>query len=281
MPVRGAVGLRSGEVGLHNSHVENGFCIRPALEQSPPNLDAFTNRADPHHPIQACNNAGRNDAAISSDAVEPAESRSHSIGGGFETYQEGAPWDVLRWREAPKFYFKTVDQRGRPLERDVVAYIRDAITRAVPAYTGGQYAASIETGTETRPDTAGWINVLVRYDRSERSTCGLAYVGRDPGEITLIINDVCSCGSVKVPRSVVLHEVGHALGFFHVPDKRSVMYPWAPGNCPSGTLSPTERYHAAIAYRRPRGNSDPDNDPSSGRLFSPGSVDGPREHVRN
>ena len=65
--------------------------------------------------------------------------------------QEGAPWGVLRWREAPKFYFKTVDQRGRPLERDVVAYIHDAITRAVPAYTGGQYAASIETGTELVP----------------------------------------------------------------------------------------------------------------------------------
>ena len=195
--------------------------------------------------------------------------------------QEGAPWGVLRWREAPRFYFKTLDQRGRPLERDVVTYIRDALTRAVPEFTGGLYAATVETGTETRPDTDGWINVLVRYDRSERSTCGTAFVGRNPGEITLIINDVCSCGSIKVPGSVVLHEVGHALGFFHVPDKRSVMYPWAPGNCPSGNLSPAERYHAAIAYQRPRGNTDPDNDPSSVRLFSPGSIDGPRERVRN
>jgi hypothetical protein len=40
-------------------------------------------------------------------------------------------------------------------------------------------------------------------------------------------------------------------------------------------------YHAAIVYQRPRGNTDPDNDPSSGRMFSPGDVDGPRERVRN
>ena len=59
-----------------------------------------------------------------------------------------------------------------------------------------------------------------------------------------------------------MHEVGHALGFFHVSDRSSVMFPTIPGNCPAGNLSPSERYHAAIAYARPRGNRDPDNDPS-------------------
>lgn len=194
--------------------------------------------------------------------------------------QEGAPWYVLRLSQAPKFYFKTIDQTGRPLEPEVVTVIRDALARAVPAYTGGLYSATIETGTETRPDTPGWINVLVKRDPAERTTCGRAFVGRDPGEITLF-SDVCSCGSVKVPGSVVLHEVGHALGFFHVSDKRSVMYPYAPGNCPPGEATPAERYHAAIAYKRPRGNTDPDNDPSSGRVLSPTRHDGPRSPVRN
>ena len=94
--------------------------------------------------------------------------------------QDGAPWRVLRWPQAPRFYFKTIDQRTLTLEPEVVTVIRDALTRAVPAYTGGLYTASIEIGTETRPDTTGWINVLVRYDLSERSTCGFSFIGRDP-----------------------------------------------------------------------------------------------------
>lgn len=193
---------------------------------------------------------------------------------------EGAPWPVLRWSQAPKFYFKTVDQTGRPLEPEVVTYIRNALTRAVPIYTGGKYAATIETGTETRPDTPGWINVLVEYNLAERSTCGWAYVGRDPGEITLIINNVCSCGSIKIPGHVVIHEVGHALGFFHVPDAKSVMYPTVAGNCPSGDPSAVEQYHAAIAYQRPRGNRDPDIDPSNSGLLQPVQL-GPSVRIKN
>jgi hypothetical protein len=65
-----------------------------------------------------------------------------------------------------------------------------------------------------------------------------------------------------------MHEVGHAMGFFHVPHRNSVMYPFLPGNCPSGTLSAAEKYHAAIAYSRPRGNLDPDRDPSSNRYLT-------------
>lgn len=71
-----------------------------------------------------------------------------------------------------------------------------------------------------------------------------------------------------------MHEVGHALGYFHVSDKNSVMYPFAPGNCPPGDLSPSEAYHAAIAYSRPRGNTDPDNDPSSGQLLQSSFFEG-------
>jgi hypothetical protein len=195
--------------------------------------------------------------------------------------QEGAPWNVQRWTQAPRFYFKTVDQTNRPLEPEVVVVIRDALARAVPVYTGGVYNASIETGTETRAAEPGWINVLVRYDLSERRTCGMAFVGRDPGEITLIINDVCSCGSIKVPGSVVMHEVGHALGFFHVADNRSVMYPFAPGNCPPGEPTAAERFHAAIAYQRPRGNAEPDIDPSSGSSLSNATTAGPPDRVKN
>jgi hypothetical protein len=175
--------------------------------------------------------------------------------------EEDGPYPLQRWSQQPKFYLQTVDQIGRAVPADVLNTIRDAVNRAVPAWTGGQYTAVLESGKEGRPGTPGWINITVQNSPGEHVTCGQSYVGADPGDIQLIMNPVCSCGSIKVPGQVVVHEVGHALGFFHVGDKSSVMYPEAPGNCPVGELSASESYHAAIAYQRPRGNDDPDNDP--------------------
>ena len=193
-----------------------------------------------------------------------------------DTYDksEGSPWRTLRWTTAPSFYVKTVDQNGRPIEPEVLAVTLDALRRAVPAWTVNIYSAvKIETGTETREAPSGWINVLFRREPNTRTPCGQAYVGRNPGEITLW-SDVCSCGSNKIPGSVTMHEVGHAMGFFHVSDRNSVMFPFDSGDCRAGNLSAAESYHAGVAYSRPRGNTDPDKDPSSGATFSGAMIGG-------
>ena len=143
----------------------------------------------------------------------------------------------------------------------------DALRRAVPLWTGNTYTvATIETGTATREAPTGWINVLFRRDKNS-DRCGQAFVGRNPGEITLW-DDLCSCGSVKVPGQVTMHEVGHAMGFFHVSDRNSLMFPFIAGDCPAGALSAAESYHASIAYSRPRGNTDPDRDPPQGAALT-------------
>jgi hypothetical protein len=189
--------------------------------------------------------------------------------------QPGAPYALFRWMTAPSFYVKTVDQNGRPIEPEVMVRVLDGIRLAVPAFTGGRYsAAAIETGTETRAQAANWINVDIRRDPAEKQVCGFAFIGANPGSITLN-NDVCSCGSNKIPGAVTMHEVGHALGYFHVSDRKSLMFPFIAGDCPAGALSAAESYHAGIAYSRPRGNTEPDHDPSTGAALTAGSRSGP------
>ena len=169
---------------------------------------------------------------------------------------------LFPWTTNPSIYIRTVDITGRVIEPEVMSLVIDWSRRSVPMWTAGKLqAAVIETGPEDRPDTPDWIVIDFTRDFGT-NTCGQATIGRNPGRITLN-NDRCNCGSVKVPPAVVLHEFGHALGFFHVPDRQSVMYPQIAGGCPLPVLSAAEQYHSAIVYSRPRGNTEPDDDPSS------------------
>jgi hypothetical protein len=190
----------------------------------------------------------------------------------------GAPFGVLRWTAAPSFYVRTVDQNGATFDPSTVPDVVEAVRRAVPIFSGGRYNATIETGTDVRAGAAGWVNIDIQRTTTTGApgtlvTCGTSFVGSNPGTITLYY-DVCGGCGHKIPGDIVVHEVGHAMGFFHVSDKSSVMYPQVTESCPrTGMPSSAEQFHARIAYSRPRGNRDPDQDPTTFRTIGASEYD--------
>lgn len=178
-------------------------------------------------------------------------------------------YQLFRWDRQMQFYLKTIDETLRPASPEVLGVVRQGIRDGVRYFSGGRYEAIIEEGTADRPERSGWINVVMLQEIPEGDYCGLATrIGGNPMTIKLRI-DRCGCGSIKIPPDLVQHEVGHAMGLFHVDGKGHVMNPILDFGCRPVLPSAIEQYHAALIYARPRGNRDPDRDPSGFTLLGP------------
>jgi hypothetical protein len=189
-------------------------------------------------------------------------------------YEEPAALQPLRrWTRTPSFYLKTVDEAGSPLTEATLAAIESVLRDGVPRWTSGALGTpAIERGTGTREGQSGWITVKFPFP-GDRNYCGHAQVGVDGGWIELETHgngSLCRTASALIAPRTIWHELGHALGFYHTGDSRDVMsgVTWY---LSQGDDGPTARelYHAALAYKRPVGNRDPDNDPASAVSLAP------------
>lgn len=180
-----------------------------------------------------------------------------------------ADFPIFRWPAALKFYLKTTDENGRPIGADILNTVRRGLRDGVRYYTAETFEATIEEGIEERAEQVGYVNVVARQVIPQGDFCGLASsVGANPMTITLRI-DRCGCGSIKIPIDIVMHEVGHAVGMFHVSRRDSIMHATEDFGCRDVIPSAHERHHAALMYARPRGNRSPDRDPAEFTLLQP------------
>lgn len=156
------------------------------------------------------------------------------------TLESSTPFSPRRLASPPSIYL----QRSG-LSDAFVADVERRIRAEVPAFTGGALTvARWETGLEARPESEGWIVIELRTD--EAVNCGMSKVGASAGHIW--INTASKCarrGEPTGPASLFAHEVGHALGFFHV--DAGLMQADVPMD---QELTDRERYHGAVAYGR-------------------------------
>ena len=132
-----------------------------------------------------------------------------------------------------------------------VETIKDAIRDAVGQTTGERFDGRITTSSTSLRDQDGWVNIIpIGNDWWEDGVgpCGAASVGARNGTIIVNVDRLDDCDLLPV----ATHEVGHALGFFHVLDLGDyMMSPFLSGIPP--VFHDDEQYHARLAWELGRG----------------------------
>ena len=203
---------------------------------------------------------------------------------------EERPLYVLPY-PSPNIYIRTERENGEPgFSSSQIRTLRRVIPRAIADLTGEPFTGQITEGSADR-DQDGWITVVaVRvaddpevWGRNDDDSilCGRARIGWTNGRIRLNLDGVRSTPTRRYCwlDSIIRHEIGHAMGFFHVRSESHVMAPFARGR----DFSSRERYHGQLAYQMERYTATrmglPTRGESATRTSGYGSVRGVRSSV--
>jgi hypothetical protein len=157
-----------------------------------------------------------------------------------------------RWTKNPNLYIRTIwrnidGTRAGEVRPESIEFLISEFRRIVPQWTAGTLEAGvIEFGPEARPLTKGWINV----DFGKSGNWSL--LGEDPGMVQFGSEGTCQS-------LAILHEFGHALGYWHTATKNSILGGIL-GSCTLWNLGPNEAAIARVMYAREPGNLEEDKD---------------------
>lgn len=158
------------------------------------------------------------------------------------TLEMGTSTPLHRLMQSPSIYLQRAG-----LSDAFVAQIEQTYREEIPAFTGGALTlARFEAGETTRAEAGGWIVIELRNDGA--ADCGSTKLGASAGHIW--INTAAKCqrdGSLYL--SIFAHELGHALGFYHVDS--GLMQPYVTKD---QQLTDREQLHGAVAYTQALGS---------------------------
>ena len=148
----------------------------------------------------------------------------------------------------PNFHILTRLRSWRFTPRQIDT-IEEAIHDSVEQLTGTRFAGRITTGRDFK-DQYGWVDVFPVGNEfwEGRAPCGAALVGATEGLTLINVDRLDDCSLLPL----AMHEIGHALGFYHVLDVGDyLMSPFLTQIPPSFTEE--EQFHARLAYEWGRG----------------------------
>ena len=154
----------------------------------------------------------------------------------------------------PDFRIVTHDEAGeRVIPAEFAEAIQREIPRAVAVATGRRYRGEVTVGLEQiRAEDA--VHILAAPFPPEAPYCTRGQL-HDPDGSYMVFNtarqaarpEIADCFDISVLR----HNIGHLLGFWHVAHKESIMY-WDLEVVPGGAsrdFSALDRRHMRLAYR--------------------------------
>ena len=133
--------------------------------------------------------------------------------------------------------------------RRQIETIEEAIHDGVEQLTGTAFTGRITTGTRLKSEF-GWVDVLPLGNESweDRPPCGAASVGATEGVVLINTDRLDDCDLLPV----MMHEVGHALGFYHVLNLGDYLMSPFLTEIPA-VFTETEQFHARLAFELGRG----------------------------